>query len=229
MKKTILFFAVLVSISFFACSDYNSESSLITEPTSLQRPIVGTPSQVFPYPFLFQFEKIKDVALSRVETEGALEVYIKEEASKYSHFYVTVEYVIDAPTSLYYYDNNGTGTIVLENVNPNYIQNVNVYGASVFSIPSEQVLPYSNGYGLKELPLKGWKEEDADIHVYSDYLPYYVKWVFGELDTKYGKYLVFLAQPKGEEFLIPEYNKLGVFDLKLYGYISPLEKNMVVE
>lgn len=227
MKKTILFFAVLVSISFFACSDFNSDSSLITEP--LQRPIAETQSLIYPYPFLFHFDKIKDVTFSRVESIGAVEVYIKEDVSKYSHFYVTVDYAVDIPTSLIYLENNGSETLVLENVFSNYIQNVNVYAASVFNISREQILPYSNGYSLKQLPIKGWKEEKSDIHVYGEYLPYYVKWIFGELDTKQGKFLVFLAKPKGDEFIIPEYNKYGVMDLKLYGYISPLEKNLAFE
>ncbi|MFN3873566.1 MAG: hypothetical protein ACK4R9_11250 [Ignavibacterium sp.] len=228
MKNTILFFAILVSISFFACSDYNSESSLITEP-ALQRPISGTPGQIYPYPFLFQFEKIKDVTYSRVESQGALEIYIKEDVSKFSHFYVTFDYAIDVPSSLFYLENKGSETLVLEDVNPNYIQNINVYGASVFDISREQILPYSDGFALNNLPIKGWKEEKADIHVYSNFLPYYVKWVYGEIDTKMGKFLVFLEKPKGEEFIIPEYNKYGVIDLKLYGYLSPLEKNFVSE
>lgn len=227
MKKSILFFTVLVSISFFACSDFNSDSSLFTEP--LQKPVSETQSQIYPYPFLFQFEKIKDVAFSQVESIGAVEIYIKEDVSKFSHFYVTVDYAVDMPTALIYFENNGSETLVLENVSANYIQNVNVYGASVFNISREQILPYPNGFSFKELPINGWKEEKSDIHVYGEFLPYYVKWVFGELDTKLGKFLVFLAKPKGEEFIIPEYNKYGVIDLKLYGYISPLEKNLTLE
>lgn len=228
MKNTILVFAVLVSISFFACSDYSSESSLITEPT-LQKPIVGTPGQSFPYPFLFQFEKIKDVSFSRVEAEGGVEVYLKEDISKYSHFYVTVDYVIDAPKPLIYLENKGSETLLLENVNANYISNINVYGANVLNISREQILPYSDGASLKQLPINGWKEEKSDIHVYGNYLPYNVKFVFGEINTKQGDYLVFLAKPKSEEFIIPEYNKYGVFDLRLYGYIIPLEKNVASE
>lgn len=228
MKNTILFFAILVSISFFACSDYNSESSLLTEPT-LERPIVGTPNSNFPYPFLFSFEKIKDVTFSRVEAEGGLEIYIKDDISKFSHFYVTFDYVIDAPKSLIYLENKGLETLVLEGVNANYIQNVNVYGTSVFDISREQVLPYSDGASLNQLPINGWKEEKADIHVYTNYLPYYVKFIFGELDTKTGKFLVFLQKPKGEEFIIPEYNKFGLVDLKLYGYVTPLERNFASE
>ncbi|MEP0861345.1 MAG: hypothetical protein HRF52_07880 [Ignavibacterium sp.] len=224
MKNTILFFAILVSISFFACSDYNSESSLITEP-SLERPIVGTPNNNFPYPFLFTFEKIKDVTFSRVEAEGGVEVYLKEDVSKYSHFYVTVDYVIDASKSLIYLENKGSETLLLENVNANYISNINVYGANVFDISREILLPYSDGASLKQLSINGWKEEKSDIHVYGNYLPYYVKFVFGELNTKSGDFLVFLAKPKGEEFIIPEFNKYGVFDLKLYGYVTPLERN----
>ncbi len=228
MRNTILFFAVLISISFFACSDYSSDSSFITEP-SLERPISGTPVRTFPYPFLFQFEKIKDVTFSGVESQGNLEIYIKEDVSKYSHFYVTLDYAIDVPSSLFYLENKGSETLVLENVNQNYLQNINVYGASVFDISREQVLPYSDGFGLKYLPIQGWKVEKSDIHVYSDYLPYYVKWVYGEIDTKMGKFLVFLEKPKGDEFVIPEYNKYGVIDLKLYAYLTPLEKDFVSE
>lgn len=222
MKKTILFFAVLVSISFIACSDFNNESSLITEPT-LERPIVGTPVNNFPYPFLFTFEKIKDVTYSRVETKGSVEVYIKDDPTKYSEFYVTVDYIIDMPKELIYIENNGEGVFLLENVRPEYITNINVYGAKYVDISREQVLPYGNGYELKSLPLNGWKTEKENIHVYSQVMPYYVKFIFGELNTKMGDYLVFLAKPKYEEFIIPEFNKYGVIDLRLYGYITPLE------
>lgn len=228
MKNTILFFAVLVSISFFACSDYNSESSLITEP-ALERPIVGTPSNNFPYPFLFTFEKIKDVTFSRVEVKGAVEVYLKDDPSKYSDFYVTIDYIIDIPQSLIYIANNGEGTFLLENVHSEYIQNINVYGAKVVDISREQVLPYGNGYALSSVPVLGWKTEKEDIHVYHNSLPYYVKFIFGELNTKLGDYLVFLAKPKSDEFVIPEFNKYGLIDLKLYGYVTPLEKNFASE
>lgn len=54
---------------------------------------------------------------------------------------------------------------MLESVNANYINNVNVYGTNVFDISREQILPYSDGASLKQLPINGWKEEKADIHV----------------------------------------------------------------
>jgi hypothetical protein len=228
MKNTILFFAVLVSISFFACSDYNSESSLITEP-ALERPIVGTPGSNFPYPFLFTFEKIKDVTFSRVEAEGGVEVYLKDDPSKYSDFYVTIDYVIDVPQDLIYIANNGEGTFLLENVRAEYILNINVYGAKVTDISREQVLPYGNGYALSPVPVLGWKTEKENIHVYHNTLPYYVKFIFAEMNTKLGDYLVFLAKPKSDEFVIPEFNKYGLIDLKLYGYITPLERNFASE
>lgn len=228
MKNTILFFAVLVSISFFACSDYSSNSSLITEPV-LERPMVGTPLQNFPYPFLYTFEKIKDVTFSRVESKGAVEVYIKDDPSKYTDFYVTIDYVIDIPQGLIYMENNGEGYLLLENVRPEYISSINVYGSKSFDISREQVLPYGNGYALSPIPVAGWKTEKENIHVYHKTLPYYVKFIFGELNTKLGDYLVFLAKPKSEEFIIPEFNKYGLINLKLYGYVSPLEKNFASE
>ncbi|AFH48609.1 Hypothetical protein IALB_0897 [Ignavibacterium album JCM 16511] len=228
MKNTILFFAILVSISFFACSDYNSESSLITEPT-LERPIVGTPNNNFPYPFLYTFEKIKDVTFSRIDSKGAVEIYIKDDPSKYSDFYVTLDYVVDIPKELIYVQNNGEGILVLENVRAEYITNINVYGAKNIDISREQVLPYSDGHRLAPLQIDGWKTEKENIHVYYKVMPYYVKFVFGELNTKLGDFLVFLAKPKGEEFVIPEFNKYGVFDLKLYGYVTPLERNFASE
>lgn len=228
MKNTILLLAILVSISFFACSDFNNESSLITEP-ALERQIVGTPSDNFPYPFLFTFEKIKDVTFSRVEAEGAVEVFIKDDPSLYSEFYVTVDYIIDINRDLIYVENNGEGTFLLENVRPEYIQNINVYGAKNVNISREQVLPYGDGHQLKSLQLNGWKTEKEDIHVYHQELPYYVKFIFGELNTKAGDFLVFLAKPKGDEFVIPEFNKYGLFDLKLYGYTTPLERNFAAE
>ncbi|MBI5661569.1 MAG: hypothetical protein HZC46_05420 [Ignavibacterium album] len=230
MKKTILFFAflVLVSVSFISCSDYNSDSSLITEPV-LERSIVGTPGNNYPYPFLFTFEKLKNVAYSRVEAKGAVEVFIKDDPSKYSEFYVTVDYVVDMPKNLVFIENNGEGVFVLENVMPEYITNINVYGAKISDISSEQVLPYGNGFELENLQINGWKTEKENIHVYYPILPYYVKFVFGELNTKSGDYLVFLGKPKGDETVIPEYNKYGVIDLKLYGYLTPLEKNFVSE
>lgn len=228
MKNTILSIAILVSISFFACSDFNNESSLITEPV-LERPIVGTPSDNFPYPFLFTFEKIKDVTFSRVEAEGAVEVYLKTDPSLYSEFYVLVDYVIDVDRDLIYIENNGEGTFLLEGVRPEYIQNINVYGAKHTDISREQVLPYSNGHQLRNLQINGWKTEKDNIHVYYQVLPYYIKFLFGELNTKSGDFLVFLAKPKGDEFIIPEFNKYGLIDLKLYGYITPLEKNFASE
>lgn len=228
MKNTILFFVVLVSISFFSCSDYNSESSLITEP-SLERSIVGTPNTNYPYPFLFTLEKIKDVTFSRQEQAGAVEVYLNEDPSKYSDFYITIDYIVDIPKSLIYIVNNGEGTFLLENVRPEYIININVYGAKVAGISSEQALPYENGFALSPIPISGWKTEKENIFVYHNFLPYYVKFIFGELKTKSGDFLVFLAKPKSEEFVIPEFNKYGLIDLKLYGYISPLEKNFVSE
>lgn len=228
MKNTILFFAVLVSISFFACSDYGNESSLLTEP-NLEKSIVGVPGQSFPYPFLFQFEQIKDVAYTRSESNGGVEIYFKDDISKYGHFYVTVDYIIDIPKSLIYFENKGSESLLLENVDAQYVQNVNVYGASVLDISREQVLPYSDGASLNPLSINGWKEEKSDIHVYSNFLPYYVKFAFAELDTKMGKFLVFLQKPKGQEFIIPEYNKFGLIDLKLYGYVTPLERNFASE
>ncbi|MGQ9797824.1 MAG: hypothetical protein ACUVRG_00815 [Ignavibacterium sp.] len=86
---------------------------MITEPTP-ERYIVDTPNSNFLYPFLFSFEKIKYVPFSKVEAQGGLEIYIKDDIfNNYSHFYVTIDYVIDAPKSLIYLENKGLETLVL--------------------------------------------------------------------------------------------------------------------
>lgn len=229
MKNTILFFAILLSISFVSCSDYSSESDLITTPT-IEKSSLGNPNSNFPYPVLLTFEKIKDVAFSRSEIDGAIVVVLKIDPIDYSDFYVTVDYqFLDLPKSLIYISNTGEGTFLLENVKPEYVSNVNVYGAKLSSITSEQLLPYNNGYGLNPLPFDGWKPVKENLYVYQKPQPYWVKFIFGEIKTKGGDYLIFLGKPKNEEFIIPEFNKFGVYDLKLYGYITPLEKNLASE
>lgn len=77
---------------------------------------------------------------------------------------------------------------------------------------------------MNEVAIKGWKLDKSDVKVEcSGTWTSSLKYIFAEINTKTGSCLVFLQRPYATTFVIPEYGKYGVKEIKLFGYQTVME------
>ena len=231
MKNFISFFAVLFLFALTSCSDVN-DNSLLTNPIMEKTTPFGsevTTPPVYPYPYLFNFSELKELKFTTVEGENSIDFSIPEGSSKFAHLYVVVNFVdgIGLPTTpkMYFIDDISENTFKVEGVTASEVKNISVYGLEVNGTSRDVISPFTNNSAMSEVPVTAWKIDNSKIVVEcAGIWPTSLKFVFAELATKYGSFLVFLQRPYASNFVIPEYGKYGVESVRLFGYQTVMEK-----
>lgn len=231
MKNLVVLFSVLFVLGLTSCSDV-SDNSLLVNPITEKSGVSGTettPYPITPYPYLFNFTKLEDVKYLSNEGEDAIEFYMGEAAYKYVQLYVVASYLSDSPSKLFFVDKVGENFFKVYGLNVSQVRDIVVYGLDASQISGEGVPPFSNNTIMNELSLNGWKVDNSSISVEcAGTWPSSLKYVFAEIETKQGKFFVFLQRPWGTKFSIPEYAKYGVINLKLYAYYTVTEFDLAV-
>lgn len=234
MKNLVIVLSVLFLFSLTSCSDVN-DNSLLTNPvfekSSLPSNEEITPSPVYPYPYLLNFSKIEELTYLTLEGENAIEFYMAEGTEKFAHLFVVVNFVqgIGLPIApkMYFIDQIGETSFKVEGIRVDQVQNLSVYGFEVNNASREEVYPFINNSAMNEVVVNGWKLDNSNIYVQcSGVWPSSLKYVFAEITTKSGNYLVFLQRPYTTSFVIPEYGKYRVQGLKLFGYQTVMDGDL---
>ena len=226
MKNFVSLFAVLFLFALTSCSDVN-DNSFLTNPvmektTSSDSGIETSPD--YPYPYLFNFNEIKELKFASIEGENSIEFYIPENSPKYDHLFVVAHYVQDLEPKMFYIDDIYDYTFKVEGLVLNQLRIISVYGLEANSTESNVVYPFTNNSFMNEVAINNWKTDNREIAIECEGIwASSLKYIFAELDTKHGSFLVFLQRPYSTNFVIPEYGKYGVEGVKLFGYQTVME------
>lgn len=225
MKHLVSLFAVLFLFALTSCSDVN-DNSFLTSPImekSISSGSEGLPS-AYPYPYLFNFNEVKELKFTAIEDENSIEFYIPENSPKYVHLFVVAHYVQDIETKMYYIDDISDYNFKVEGLVLNQLLKISVYGLEANSTESNVVYPFTNNSAMNDVAINIWKTDNREIAIEcAGIWPTSLKYIFAELETKHGSFLVFLQRPYSTNFVIPEYGKYGVEGVKLFGYQTVME------
>jgi hypothetical protein len=227
MKHLISLFAVLFSFALTSCSDVN-DNSLLTNPvmektTTLDSGIETAP--VYPYPYLFNFAQLKELKFVTLEGQNSIDFYMPEGSPKFAHLFVVVNYNQELDSKMFFVDEISDNSFKVEGVIASDVQNISVYGFEVGHTEGNISYPFTNNSAMSEIAIGSWKNDNRDLTVEcAGIWPSSLKYVFAQLETKYGSFLVFLQRPYASNFVIPEYGKYGVESIRLYGYHTIMEK-----
>ena len=231
MKNLVILLSVLAFFSLTSCSDVN-DNSLLTNPVlekssiSLNEEII--PSPIYPYPYLFNFSNVEKLKYFTFEGENAIVFNTPEGLSKFAHLFVVIDYApgngLPKAPQMFFIDEISKTTFKVEGIKANQVRKVSVYGFDATSTITPAVYPFINNSAMNNTAVKGWKSDESDIHIEcAGTLPSSLKYVFAEINTKTGNFLIFLQCPTSSKFVIPEYGKYGVEGLKLFGYQTVTE------
>lgn len=223
MKNLFLILSVLFLFGLTSCSDV-MDNSLLTNPAlDKEGTVETTPSPVYPYPYLFNFSKVDGVKFLTREGEEAIEFYMPDATTKFLQLFIVVNFHSEGATKLYFIDKIDKDNFKVLGITTDQVSDAYVYGLSVEST-GDVVSPFNNNTAMNEIAVNGWKVDDSNVAVEcAGIWPSSLKYVFAEIDTKSGKHFIFLQRPWGPKFSIPEYGKLDVEGIKLYGFQTVLE------
>ncbi|MDP2364140.1 MAG: hypothetical protein Q8M94_10265 [Ignavibacteria bacterium] len=230
MKNLVSLFAVLFLFALTSCSDVN-DNSFLTNPVMEKSIASGSdiqPAPVYPYPYLFSFSKVKELKYTTTEGENSIEFYLPENGVRYLHLFVVVNSNIDpihsGASKMFYVDKISDYSFKVEGVVASQVQKISVYGLEVNTTDADVNYPFTNNSTMNEVAVSTWKTNNKEVVVEcAGIWPSSLKYVFAELETKHGNFLVFLQRPYSSNFVIPEYGKYGVGGLKLFGYQTVME------
>jgi hypothetical protein len=230
MKNLVVLFVAIFSFVLVSCSDV-LDNSLPTSPI-LEKSITHDGTIVpngFPYSYLFSFSEVKGIKFSTsTESETILECYMSDNQSKYTQLFVVVNFNnYSIAPKMFFINKIDKAFFKVNGININQVNNISVYGLSLDNISTYTESPFTNNTEMSELGVANWKSDGTDIHVEAAGIwPSNLKYVFAELTTKQGKVLVFLQRPTSGDFIIPQYGKYGVNNLRLLGYHTVVEKEL---
>lgn len=223
MKNLFLVLSVLFLFGLTSCSDVMDNSLPTTPVLEKDGTAETTPSPVYPYPYLFNFSKVDGVKFLTQEGEEAIEFYLPDAPSKFLQLYVVVHYYNDSPIKLYFVDNIEKDFFKVYGITTEQVRDAYVYGLGV-DFPNDIVSPCPNNTAMNEIAINSWSVSNKSIEVEcAGTWPSSLKYVYAEIETKQGTNFVFLQRPWGTKFSIPEYGRLNVIGIKLFGYHSVLE------
>jgi hypothetical protein len=227
MKNLVVLFAVAFLFTLTSCSDVNDNSFLtnpIMEKTSSG--ITETPPNGYPYPYLYNFSEIKELKYTTLEGTNTTEFYMSESAFNYSQLYVVANYgdfITESAPKMFFINEIKDNSFRVIGLNLNQVKSLSVYGLKT-SLIGENAVPFQNNASFNELGINKWRISDSNIAIgCTNELPFSIKFVFAELKSERGNFLVFLQKPISSKFEIPEYGKYGVHSVQLFGYQSVLE------
>ena len=229
MKNLVSLFAVLFLFSLTSCSDVNDNSFLtspIMEKSNQSIPEID-PSTTYPYTYLFNFNEVKELKYTTLEGENSIEFYLSEASSQYKHLYVIVNYIQDRGPKMFFIDKFSDYSFKVQGVEMNEVGKISVYGIEAGSAEENITYPFRNNSVMDQLHINAWKSDNKEVVIDCGGIwPSSLKYVFAELDTKHGSFLIFLQRPYVSNFIIPEYGKYGVEAVKLFGYQTIMEGSL---
>ncbi len=222
MKNLVVLFAAFFSFVLISCSDV-SDNSLLTNPV-MEKSNLGHGSDVvttlgFPYSYLFNFTSVEQFKYAGIEDKNAIEFYVPKSSENYFHLYVVITY-FDGVSQAVFVDQFKGNTFILENIKPNLVSDVKVYGYQINVVSREIVSPFNNQTVLNQIKVNGWGSNENSIKIESEgtFSRTNNKSVFAEIITNDQSFFVYLQNPSSNCFIIPEYGKYDVKDIKLFGY-----------
>lgn len=226
MKNLVVLFAVIFLFTLTSCSDVN-DNSFLTNPI-MEKTVPSasetTPSPVYPYSYLFNFTKVEGLKLVNLEEENGVEFIMADESKRFVQLFVVVTNVQDVSPKMFFIDEISNQTFKVLDLDFNQIQKVEVYGLPLGNFTQEAVSPFVNNSIMNEVFVCGWKLDGSKINVEcSGTWPSSLKYVFAEIISKDRSFFVFLQRPWSTKFVIPEYGKYGVEEIRLFGYQTVME------
>lgn|GEM_PF-1716796 len=227
MKNLVVLFAVAFLFTLTSCSDVN-DNSFLTNPIMEKSSAgsINTPPTGYPYPYLYNFSEIKELKYTTLEGTNTTEFYMNESTSNYSQIYVIANYggfITESAPKMFFINEIKNNSFSVEGLNLDQVKNLSVYGLKT-SLIGPNLIPFLNNSSFNELAINKWRLSGSSIAVEcANEWPYSIKFVFAEMITEHGNFLVFLQKPISPKFEIPEYGKYGVLSVQLFGYQSVLE------
>lgn len=226
MKNLAVLFAVLFLFSLTSCSDVH-DNSFLTNPVmeKTNTTITGSlPSPVYPYSYLFNFTKVEGLKYLNLEEENAVEFIMTDGTNKFVQLFVVVSYFHSISPKMFFIDKIGTESFKVLGLNLNQIREIAVYGIPLGNSISEASSPFVNNSIMNEVLVNGWKVDNSSVVVECGGIwPSSLKYIFAEIITKDKSFFVFLQRPWSTQFVIPEYGKYGVEEIRLFGYQTVME------
>jgi len=229
MKNLAVLFAVLFLFSFTSCSDVNDNSFLTNPVMEKTNPTISgsLPSPVYPYSYLFNFTKVEGLKYLNLEEENAVEFIMTDGTNKFVQLFVVVTYIQSMSPNMFFIDKIDTESFKVLGLNLNQIKEITVYGIPLGNSTSEASSPFINNSIMNEVLVNGWKVDNSSVVVEcAGIWPSSLKYVFAEIITKDKSFFVFLQRPWSTKFVIPEYGKYGVEEIRLFGYQTVMEATL---
>lgn len=230
MKNLVILFVVFFSLFLTSCSDV-TDNSMLTNPVmekSVNTGTLVTPSPKYPYPYLFNFTQVGGVKYSSTELFNSVQFYLADfEQSPFSQLYVVVTFSNDKSSRTYFIDEIELNTFKIDGINAREIAEVEVFGYKANPFGEATTYP-TNNTELNSIQLNSWSLFQGNIQMDCSQFPTSLKYVFAEITTKQLKYFVFLQKPFSNKFVIPNYGKLEVENVRLYGLHTLTESEFAV-
>ncbi|MDY0082219.1 MAG: hypothetical protein RBR74_03465, partial [Ignavibacteriaceae bacterium] len=154
MKNLLLVLPVLFLFGLTSCSDV-MDNSFSTNPVlgKVGRDNIVSSSS-FPYPYLFNFNKVDGVQYSPlIIDDNSVEVYLPPINQKYLQFYVIINYNNDKPASLFFIDRISADSFIITGLNVSEVRELSVYG---FESINNTISPFPDNTLMSEIP-NVWK------------------------------------------------------------------------
>lgn len=231
MKNLVILFVTFFALFLVSCSDV-TDNSMLTNPI-MEKSITTTsdlrPSPVYPYSYLYSFTKVEEVKYLTPENENSIECFMSV-SSKFIHLYAVVEYTKNSSPKMFFINEIADNSFKIEGIKTDDVSKISVYGFALICISRDQTYPFVNNSYMNSITNIEWKQENSDISVrYSGIVPSSLKYIYAEISTNKGDFLVFLQRPYSNKFVIPEYGKYNVTDVKLFEYHSFTETGGAVK
>ena len=216
MKNLLYFIALSVSIFFTACSSNEHDIMPLSPSVGIEK---ISPDINPSYQYLQSFTEIKNLKLEIFDDKDGITLVIHSKLGGLNHLYAVVEQQVKNLTSLVFLGNSNEGKFLIKGLRKDLIGNIKIYGLNSYKLPAA---PFSPPTLFNKIFVKGWSSSESYIKVSSGQFPSGLTYLFTELKTKKGSFLVFLDRPVSEDFEIPKYGEFGIIELNLFGYSQKL-------
>lgn len=230
MKNLVILFVVFSSLVLTSCSDV-LDNSMVTNPVMEKTDAsvsALTPSPVYPYPYLFSFTQVTGVKYSSTELTNSVQFYLADfEQATFSQLFVTITFSNDKSPRTYFVNEIDVNTFKIDGINTREISDVSVFGYKINPF-GEATTSLQNNSELNSLHINSWSLYRGNIQVDASQFASSLKFVFAEIKTKEVTYFVFLQKPYSGKFVIPNYGKFEVENVRLFGHHTLTESDLAI-
>lgn len=219
MKNLIYALALLSVVFLSACS--NTDQDPISSNTSVieKSKVIG-----FAQPFELhqKFPEVNSSAISWKNDRQGIVISISSslEIRTGRYLFATIEYVNSKGAVMAFLGDSKARSYYLNGFNEKDISKLNVYYFDEISTGEVTVLPYKEAELFENLPIKGWSDGGNAVKIKSFPFPANMQHLFAQMIGSEGNQLIFLGQPRSEDFDFPKSEKLNLKEIKLFTYVK---------